>query len=630
VQKTRSLLLVAAALVVLAIAPPLPAQGGGAISGVLTDSSGAVVPGASVTVTNLDSGVARETQTNESGAYQAPGLQAARYRVRAALPEFKSAVSPELPLHVGQERRVDLRIEPGDIAEEITVEASLAAASTENATVATVVDHENIADLPLNGRQLQNLALLAPGVAAGWNWSTAANRYGKARENLEGAFVVNGARGRSNNFLLDGMPMNVRQYGVINFEPSNEAVQEFEIKTSVPTAEFGGTMGSTVNIVTRAGGHQIHGSLYEFFRNDKLDANDTFNNRAGLPRGKLRQNQFGGSVGGPIVKNKHFFFANAELLRIIEGVETRVVSVPTAAEKQGFVEFADSQGAPQTIDLSNRINPISRKLLDFYPEPTTTGPNGLNRNSSLAIALNDYQTHARTDHHLTSRDTVNVRFSWNLNDQNYLINRFGGPFIPGFNLLNPEETWNASVGHLHTFSPSVINELRVGFNRYTNDLGNGDPTSPSEAGLPNGNETAYGIPYITFLGGTLESLGGQPWVNREQNELTSMVSDSVSWLKGNHTIKFGGDFTRLHYNTRGANNQRGAISFDGSRNGLIPRIAGNERAGALADFLLGLPFQSAITTGQFGRGYRQSAYAGYVQDTWRATPRLTVNLGLRY
>ncbi len=525
---------------------------------------------------------------------------------------------------------MDLTLQPGPVSETLTVEASAAALSTENATAATVVDHKNIAVLPLNGRQLQNLALLAPGIAAGWNWSTAANRYGKARENLEGAFVANGARGRSNDFVLDGMPMNVRQYGVINFEPSNEAVQEFEVKTSVATAEFGRTMGSTVNIVTRSGGNRFHGTLYEFFRNDRLDANDTFNNRAGLPRGKLRQNQFGGSVGGPIVKNKHFFFANAEFLRIIEGVETRVVSVPTPSERQGLIEFTDRQGAARTLDLSDRINPISRNLLGFYPEPNTTGPNGLNRNSSLLIALNDYQTHGRTDHHLTDRDMVSVRFSWNLNDQNYLINRFGGPFIPGFNLLNPEETWNASVAHLHTFGPSLVNELRVGFNRYTNDLGNGDPTLPNEVGLPNGNETANGIPFVTFLGGTLESLGGQPWLNREQNELTAMVSNSISWLRGKHNIKSGGEIRRLHYNTRGASNQRGTISFDGSRNDLISRLPGNERAGALADFLLGLPFQSTIVTGQFGRGFRQWAYTAYIQDTWRATSRLTLNLGVRY
>jgi len=627
----RSILLAITLAGLLGIMPAAVwAQGAAAIVGTVTDTSGGVIPGALVSVENLATGVPRSTRANEAGSFHVPGLAAGDYQVTASFENFKTAESSEFTLHVGQERRIDLTLNPGDIQETVTVEASAAAAATETATVSTVVDQENIADLPLNGRQLQNLALLAPGVTAGWNWSTAANRYGKARENLEGAFVVNGARGRSNDFVLDGMPMNVRQYGVMNFEPSNEAIQEFEVKTSVPMAEFGRTMGSTVSIVTRSGGRQYHGAIYEFFRNDKLDANDTFNNRAGLPRGKLRQNQFGGSIGGPIVKNKHFFFANAELLRIIEGVETRVVSVPGAAEKQGLVGFSDQQGNARTLDLSGQINPITRDLLRFYPEPNTAGPNNLNRNSSLLIALNDYQTHTRTDHHLTGRDTVTVRFSWNLNDQDYLINRFGGPFIPGFNLLNPEETWNTSVGHLHTFSPSLVNELRAGFNRYTNDLGNGDPTSPSSVGLPNGNETANGIPFVTFLGGALESLGGQPWLNREQNELTAMISDSVSWLKGRHNIKFGGELTRLHYNTRGAFNQRGTVSFDGSQNGVIPRIPGNERSGALADFLLGLPFESTIVTGQFGRGYRQWAYAGYLQDTWRASQRLTVNLGLRY
>ncbi len=617
-------------LTALGAVPGVAENPSATLSGRLTDASGGALIDAEVRVENLATNVERVSRTNEIGAYRFPGLPAGRYRIEAGFPDFKTARSSEIPLRVGQQRRVDLTLEPGVVSETITVEAGSTAASTETATVSTIVDQANIAELPLNGRQLQNLALLAPGVSAGWNWSTAANRYGKARENLEGAFVVNGARGRSNDFVLDGMPMNLRQYGVMNFEPSNEAVQEFEVKTSVPLAEFGRTMGSTVNIVTRSGGARFHGALYEFFRNDKLDANDTFNSRAGLPRGKLRQNQFGGSIGGPLLGKKHFFFTNVELLRIIEGVETRVVSVPTAAEKSGSIEYLDQQGVGRTLDLTGRVNPISARLLELYPEPNSSGPRGLNYNSSLAIALKDYQTHIRTDHHLTERDTVNVRFSWNLNDQDYLINRFGGPFIPGFNLVNPEETWNATVGYLHTFSASAVNELRVGFNRYTNDLGNGDPTSPSEVGLPNGAEFANGIPSISFLGGSLESLGGQGWLNREQNELTVLLSDSVSWLWGRHSFKFGGEASRLHYNTRGAFNQRGTISFDGSRNGVIPRIAGNERAGALADFLLGRPFESSIVVGEFGRGFRQWGYAGYFQDAWRATDRLTVNLGLRY
>lgn len=603
---------------------------GAAAVGTVTDTSNAVVPSARVTVEHLDTGVQRATETNDAGAFIVPGLPMGNYRVRASFENFKTAESSEFTLHVGQERRVDLTLEPGDVSETITVEAGAATAATENATVATIVDQRNIAELPLNGRQLQNLALLVPGVTAGWNWTTAANRYGKARENLEGAFVVNGARGRSNNFVLDGMPMNVRQYGVMNFEPSNEAVHEFELKTSVPEAEFGHTMGSTVNIVTRGGTNEFHGSVYEFFRNDKLDSNDTFNNRAGLPRGKLRQNQFGGSVGGPIVRNRHFFFANVELLRIIEGVETRVVSVPTAEEKAGRITYLDSSGAERALDLSDRIAPLSARLLELYPAPNSSGPGGLNYNSSLTIALNDYQTHVRTDHHLSSRDTLNVRFSYNLNGQNYVINRFGGPYVPGFSLPNPEATRNMSIGHTHTFGPTAVNEFRIGFNRYANDLANGDQTTPSEIGLPNGNETANGIPSIHFLAGNIDSLGGLDWFNREQNETTVVITDSLSWLRGRHNIKIGGQLARLHYNTRGASNQRGTVSFDGSRNGLIPNTPENARSSALADLLLGLPLQASITVGEFGRGYRQWTYSGFVQDAWRATSNLTVNFGLRY
>ena len=181
---------------------------------------------------------------------------------------------------------------------------------------------------------------------------------------------MNGMRGRSNDFVLDGMPMNVRQYGVINFEPSNEAVREFELKASAPQAEFGGTLGATVNIITRMGTNQFHGSLYEFFRNDVLDSNSTFSTRAGLPRGKLRQNQFGGSIGGPIFSNKHFFFGNFEQLRILEGVETRLVSVPTPEERNGLIRYRDAGGRAADAEPRRHASIRSaRGCSSFYPQP---------------------------------------------------------------------------------------------------------------------------------------------------------------------------------------------------------------------------------------------------------------------
>lgn len=605
-----------------------PQTTGAALTGEVADAHGKAVRAVTVEATNLDAGARFVAATNDSGVYRFSSLPVGRYLVRFSHQGFQSAEIQDVELHVGQDRRADIRLAVAGQKDEITVSDSLSGLDLQTSASSRAVLAEEVQNLPLNGRQLQNLALLAPGIAAGWNWSTAANRYGKARENLEGAFNVNGARARSNNFTLDGITLNLRQYGVINFEPSVEAVEEFRLVSGTPAAEYGSTMGSAVTLVTRSGGAQYRGNLYEFFRNDRLDANDPFNKSAGLPRGKLRQNQFGGSLGGPIYKRSHFFFVNTEFLRIVEGVETRLTSVPTAEESRGLLRYRDSSG-PRTLDLSSRITPTSRNLLSLFPQPNTSGVQDLNFSSSLLIRLNDYQTHARTDHYLGSKDLLNVRFSWNLNDQEYVINRFGGPFIPGFSLPNPEKTTNAGVGYTRTIGPSMVNELRVGVNRYRNPLANGDQRSAQDIGLPNGS-VANGIPSIEFRGGTLEGLGGLAWFNRDQNETTYQVSDSLSVLSGRHSLKFGGAVLRQHMNTRGAYNQRGTVRFDGTRNSLIPRLSGNERASMLADFLLGLPSEASITLGQFGRGFRQWNWSGFAQDSWRVTSRLTLNLGLRY
>lgn len=596
------------------------------LAGILTDPSQAVVPNVAVTIKDQSTAVTRTAQTNSAGYFEFIGLSASTYEIVVQQPNFNKLMRV-VTLRVGDQVRADLELSISG-ADQITV---LEGARSETPATSTVINGRAIQELPSNGRQLQNLAQLAPGVSGGWNQSSASNRYGKARENTEGAFTVNGARPRANNFNLDGNPLNLRQYSVINFEPSNEAVQEFEVKTSVPPAEFGRSSGGTVNIVTRSGGNAFHGTLYEFFRNDKLDANSTFSNSAGLPRGEVRQNQFGGSIGGPIIKNKHFFFANTEFLRNIESSETRVTGVPTAAERGGLLRYTDAAGASRTLDLSSRVTPLSRKLLDLYPAPNFADPSGtgLNYNTNLPIALNDYQYHVRTDHYLTSRDTAGVRVSWNLNDQVYVINRFGGPYIPGFSLPNPEETVNGTGHWSHTFTPRVINEARFGVNRYTNNLANGDQRNAATFGLPNGSN-ANGIPAISFNAGSLEMLGGQPWFNREQNEATIHFADSVNWIIGRHTIAFGGDISRFQFNTRGAYNQRGSLTFDGSLNTLLPKTAANQRANALADFLLGLPNSASITTGNFGRGYRQWLYSLYVQDDWRLSRRLTLTYGLRY
>lgn len=598
-------------------------EAGAALSGLILDPSGALIHKAAVELKSVSTGLTVETASNAAGVYRLRGLAPGDYVLTVRHPGFAPARTG-FTLRTGDvlQRDWTLAAAPGLTTVEVRAEA--AGLLTATAAASTNVTAREIAGLPLNGRQLQNLALITPAASAGWNLSTAANRYGKARENTEGAITVNGSRPRASNFVVDGMPMNLRQYSVINFEPSNEAVAEFEIQESIPPAEYGRSAGPFIQITTRSGTGRFHGSLYEFFRNDALDANDTFRKRAGLPRGRVRQNQFGGTLGGPLTPSrKHFFFFNAEFLRNVEASESRLTSVPTAAERIGRIAHEGG-----VLDLSGRLNPVSRRLLDLYPAPNTADP-VLNYTANLAIALDDYQYHLKTDHQLTARDTVALRASWNLNGQTYVINRFGGPFIPGFALPNPELTGNGTLGWTRTFAGGALNQFRFGVNRYENPLANGDRNAAAEFGLPNGAAVA-GLPSVQFDAGNLERLGGLPWFNRDQNELHVFVADSFALTRGAHALRFGGEFSRLRYNTRGAYDQRGTLYFDGSRGGLLPNTPGNARARALADFLLGLPYQATITTGAFGRGYRQSSWALYLQDSWRVNRRLTAEFGVRY
>ena len=580
------------------------------ITGTVQDASGGVLAGVAVTAKDVETDVARTTITNQSGVYLFLGLRAGTsYAVAATHLGFTTAKRTGIVLRVSDEVRIDLTLTVGEARESVSVTASAPLVQTESGTVSAVVNGQAIQELPNDGRQLQNLALIVPGVSGGWNLSTAANRYGKARENTEGAFNVNGARSRSNDYLFDGMPTLVQQYSVFNFEPSNEAVQEFAILSVIPPAEYGRTMGGQVNVVTRAGSNQYHGAGYEFLRNDVLNANDTLRKRGGLGRGQVRHNQFGGSIGGPIWKQKHFFFVNTEFLRNLEASNSRTVNVPTPAERKGLIGYTDPTGVRRVLDLSNQITPVSKRLLALYPEPNTSLSGG-NYTAGLAIGLHDYQYVARTDHHFSDRDVVTVRTAWNLNDQTYIIDLFGGPYIPGFPLPNPERTTNGTLGYSHIFGPQLLNEARVGVNRYGNILANGDQRNASEFGLPNGTN-ANGIPSITFAQGGLADLGGLDWYNRDQNETTVFASDVVNVLRRSHSLKFGVELSRHQFNTRGASNQRGSIFFDGSRNALIPKTPANAEANVLADLMLGLPYQATITTGSFGRGYRQWSWAWF-------------------
>jgi Carboxypeptidase regulatory-like domain len=304
-----------------------------ALLGQISDQGGAGVAGARITVTSKETGLARSVTTDGSGSYRVGLLAAGAYSIKVEASGFGAAEQTDLVLRVGDERRVDVALRPGQVSASVTIEAPITDSAT--STLSNVVPAERVNALPLNGRQLQELALTAPGVTASGGYrSSAFNQFGLATptDGNAGAFTVNGAPSRSNGFFMDGVDINVPEQGVIAFPPLVEATREFQIQTSLFNAEYGRFSGSIVNFVTKSGTNQWHGSVYEYFRNDTLDANDFFNNANGLPRTVLKQNQFGASIGGPIQRNSHFVFGNWEANKLRQGTGPFASNVPTAAQ----------------------------------------------------------------------------------------------------------------------------------------------------------------------------------------------------------------------------------------------------------------------------------------------------------
>ncbi len=617
----------------------VPAQESRAtLSGTITDPAGAVVAGASVVLTARATGVQTSSVSDGEGQFRFPVLPVGDYTLAVQAVNFAAIEGRELSLRVGEERRVDVSLTLESVGEIVTVNAPITDSLTQ--TLSTVIPNERVVNLPLNGRQLQELALTAPGVsAAGGFRSNAFNQFGLATstDGNAGAFSVNGAPSRANGFFLDGVDINVPEQGVIAFPPLVEATQEFQLQTSVFNAEYGRFSGSIVNIVTKSGTNDFHGSVYEFFRNDALDANDFFNNANNLPRTVLKQNQFGATFGGPIRRNKHFIFGNYEGNRVRQGTGPFASNVPTADQRAGRLSFRNADGSPGILDISNRIAPITRQILDgFIPLPNAQQSganyiaNGIERMDEDAFTI-------RTDSYLTGKDVVSVRYLFDFQNQVYPFDIFFvSASLPAFPFPNPERRQSLAVSYTKTFSPNVINEFRFGLNRQLNPIPSGTTIDPASIGLPNGapqNEFGRGLPIIrvTGFGGT----GGQPLTDNLGASTTARTLfqyiDNLSVTRGRHNSRFGGEARRAQVNSSAYRTLRGSLNFNGSRNGVInTSVRGNAPVAALADFLLGLPAQATISSANPSRGFRTSAVSLYAQDEWQVNNRLTLNLGLRY
>ena len=656
------------------------------VVGRVTDSSGAIVTNAKITLQNLATGAYRSMNTTDSGDYTFNLLPIGRYSVRMEAAGFKAYVVQELSIAAGDRARVDAVMQVGQVSESVTVTTEAPVLQTDSATLGTLLDHKAVQDIPLNGRNYIQLAQLAPGVTPGpGNALSSGTRPDDRRQSS--AFSVNGQDPVANNNMIDGADNNERVIGTIGVRPSIDAIAEFKVQTNLYTAEVGRTSGGVINILTKFGSNSLHGSLFEFLRNDKFDADSFYNftNTATAPaKPEFRQNQFGGSVGGPIKQDKTFFFGDYEGLRFVQGVAFNGFVVPTAKERIGDFSESCTEGfngsglcnnSAHQISIVNAIgsapvgpipfnrldlapynaslDPLGLKIAALYPQPT--GPAIISNNYTNVVNRTYYGTtfDVRVDHHFTGSTTLFGRYSFNdvttvtptLFPNVGGINPGGNPggTFPGTAKVRAQ---NFHLNFVHVFRPNLLIELKASY------LRSAIQSLPVNAGIPaattlgfpctaascvnTGDRQTFGLPQVNIQG--FQGVGDAPYVPLLQFDNAFQYSAALTWAHGAHNVKVGAPVIRRQFSITQSSTARGSFSFDGSTaSAQVPVVNGtangststNDGAG-LANLLLGAPVTLARNATLIAPRYRTWEPSVYVQDDWRATAWLTLNLGLRY
>ena len=599
----------------------------GGIRGTVTDPSGAVIEGATVSAKLNDTGLTRTTTTDHAGVYLLVGLPVGHYQLRIERNGFQTYQQQGITLDVNETATIPatLKVGPGSEKVEVNSDAELIQGTV--TSLGTVVSEREVLDLPLNGRNFTQLGLLQPGVVPltpGLAEAGGSLRAGQA-------YAVNGQRPESNNFLIDGANNFNGVDGGFVLRPPVDAVNEFRILTHNANAEFGNSLGSTTNIITRSGTNQFHGAVWEFFRNDVFDATNLF----AATTEPLKQNQFGASLGGPVRRNKTFLFGFYEGFRNHQG-ETESSTVPSVAERSGdfsascpelftggFCNNPDHQlfnvflHKPYPNNQLTDINPLSTGLLSLFPLPNS----GSNLFTSTEIVTQDYEQFGiRVDHYLSSRDALNFRYMFNDGNQFNPIPTSGAS-VPGFPVGQDQRAQNFVAQETHTFNPSLLVVLRFSFLR--NKFLYGERTNhTTPASLGFGYEPsldlAVGPPFIQVNGYT--TIGDPITGPRNSYENAFDHSGSLSWVHGRHELKVGGGYQHLQIN-----------ALQGiATNGFFVFVPFPVVPNAFASFLFGQPIFFLQGRGDFSRGIRGNSLNGYAQDTYRVSNRLTLNLGLRY
>ena len=600
----------------------------GGIVGTVVDPSGAVVSSASVTARRPETGLTRTTITDHDGSYVLLELPVGHYQLQVEARGFQTYVQQGITLNVNETATIPVHLAVGAESQRVEVEADAQLIQSTVTTLGKTVLEREVLDLPLNGRNFTQLGLLQPGVVPLTPGVSAAGGSLRAGQ----SYAVNGQRPESNNFLIDGANNFNGVDGGFVLRPPVDAITEFRILTHNATAEFGQSLGSTTNIITRSGTNRFHGALWEFFRNDVFDATNYF----AAKTEPLKQNQFGATFGGPIRKDKTFFFVYYEGFHNRQG-ETDSSTVPSAAERQGDFSaicpegfsfgFCNNQNHQLFNILSHQpypnnqlpqpFNSISAGLLKYFPLPN----NGLNVFTSTQVVRQDSnQGGVKIDHTLSPFDVLNLRYSISDGSQFNPIPTSGST-VPGFPVDQDQRAQNIVAQETHTISPSMIAIFRLSFlrNKFLYGQHQSD-TSPRELGFnyDSSLNLAVGPPSIQVAGYT--TIGDPITGPRNTYENAYDVSSSLSWVRGRHELKFGGGYQRLQVNALQGIATNGFFVF------APPPIVPD----AFASFLFGQPVVFLQGLGNFQRGIRGNSGNAYVQDTFKATSRLTLNLGLRY
>ena len=614
------------------------------ISGTVRDASGAAMPRVKVVVVDRERGTSLTTETNDAGRYSFPNLGVGVYQVSAEMSGFKKATTAEIQLDVNQSMDADIHMEIGDVTQQVEVGAGMPLLQTSDSQVGALIDAKRIQDLPLAARDFMQLALGAPGVVE----SRGNLRHQTERGTWLGSFSVHGQSSKYNQYLFDGLPGKEMQHETNIFSPSVDSIQEIKVETSNYNAELGSEAGGQLNVVIKSGTNQVHGSLFEFLRNDRMDAKEKFADS----KSELRRNTFGATAGGPIRKDKTFYFGSWESMRLRQGF-TQNTTVPTAAFRDGnfssllgtdfsnstpivLYDWTTKQPFANNILPKSRMNPFTTQFVnEFVPLPIRAGRGGIrpidNYQSLAPQQTTTNQAIGRVDHTFSAPTRVYGRYAISDTDT------VGPPVWPTFGYSHKLRGQQAVSNVSHTLNPTTIFEFRAGYSRFrqteltenafkrdvAKDLGLrgacADPacwhapyfsvTDFSTMGNPSGQTQGQGVS------------GPRGW----KNEIFQIHS-SLFLIRGKHTIKVGFTGNRYRDTFPEAIRPAGQHTFNGqwTANGNL------SRGFAFADVLLGLPREIMASIDIFDPNFRNSHVMPWAQDDWKITPRLTLNLGLRY